>query len=268
VQKAGLNVDMGIQTISKSSGDDNALAAELDYLWKEATDRGNITEMKKQTTVKGAVDTWLAVFEIAGIPNTSEREKAGSDAMTRYGSNGSNGGGVSTDSNACGTDDSGNLVGDYSLPIPKSFYQHDPSIFSHPHHLHSDGSPDIAVDISVPSGTKVFSVTAGKIITAPNGQGYGNGVTIDAGHGITFIYGHGSDGGTIDGAHNGDTVKAGQLIMHSDNTGFSTGPHLHITIKINGVDYCPQTFLKGIAQGRPPDIKSLPTSGCSGGSKI
>lgn len=94
--------------------------------------------------------------------------------------------------------------------------------------------------------------------------GYGLGVEIDAGNGVIFIYGHGSDGGSIPGAHEGDTVQAGQLIMHSANTGHSYGAHLHLEIRVNGTKVCPQNLLDALGKGQtPPDVASLPKSGCS-----
>ena len=88
------------------------------------------------------------------------------------------------------------------------------------------------IDIGVPIGTPVKAVSDGKVIAARNGmRGYGTGVFIDHGviNGKHVIseYGHLS-------SYNvkiGDTVKKGQVFAKSGNTGISTGPHLHITIR-------------------------------------
>jgi hypothetical protein len=47
----------------------------------------------------------------------------------------------------------------------------------------------------------------------------------------------------------GELVVAGQQIMLSGNTGHSSGPHLHLHlgIRIDGVDYCPQPLLVAVA---------------------
>lgn len=230
--------------------------------------------MKKATSYQAAQEEWTKYYE--GLANNSdqwhfdERNKNALHVLTTYGSGGGSADAVTSDSSSCSSsgDGSGTISGNYSFPVAKRFYDQHPDWFTQPHHLHSDGTPDIAVDIPVPSGTSVYSISSGKIIAAPNEGGFGEGVTVDAGNGVVFIYGHGSDGGAVSGAKKGDTVKAGQLIMHSDNTGFSTGPHLHITIQVNGVNHCPQTFLVGIIKGSVPDPKSLPTTGCSGGSRI
>ena len=63
----------------------------------------------------------------------------------------------------------------------------------------------------------------------PVGNG-GNAVIVDHGSGICSCYFHLS-------SYNcavGDTVKAGQTICYSGNTGVSTGPHLHFAVRENG----------------------------------
>jgi len=64
---------------------DALLLFELNYMWDEATERGDIVKLKKETTVAGAAQSWLDNFEIAGIPATSERIKAGNETLAKYG---------------------------------------------------------------------------------------------------------------------------------------------------------------------------------------
>lgn len=163
--------------------------------------------------------------------------------------NAASGGGESGDQNT--------VTGGYALPLDQKWYDQFPNYFSKPHHDYP------AADIPVPEGTNVYSMSAGKVVAAPNGGGYGLGVTIMGDDGVSYEYGHGMDGGSI--VKTGDTVKAGQLIFHSGNTGNSTGPHLHITMRINGVKHCPQNLLVALGKASPtlPTPASLPTSGCS-----
>lgn len=88
------------------------------------------------------------------------------------------------------------------------------------------------IDIGVPAGTPVKTIADGTVIAANGGmRGYGNGIFID--HGIingkhvVSEYGHLSSFNV----KVGDKVSKGQVIAKSGNTGVSTGPHLHLTIR-------------------------------------
>jgi len=99
------------------------------------------------------------------------------------------------------------------------------------------------IDIGVPVGTPVRSIMDGIVIAANSKmRGYGNGVFID--HGIindkhiVSEYGHLSEFEV----KVGDKVTKGQIIAKSGNSGISTGPHLHLTIRENGIPVNPQTY--------------------------
>jgi murein DD-endopeptidase MepM/ murein hydrolase activator NlpD len=95
-------------------------------------------------------------------------------------------------------------------------------------------------DIGAPKGTPVFAVKDGTVIKAgwQNGKHYGEGsgyglrITIDHGGGYTSVYAHANEGSLK--VKVGDKVKAGQQIMQVNNTGNSTGNHLHFEINLNG----------------------------------
>lgn len=246
------------------------LGVQLDYVWWEMTASPSystiLAQLKATTDIVSATRLIEDKYEIhAGGPQPARITNA-RKFLALYGSNAP--GAPSDTSNTSGNttncasgDGNSDITGGFSLPAAKSFYLAHSDWFTKPHHDYP------AADIPVPSGTKIFAMTDGKITKAPMGTsttGYGLGVQIDAGNGITFIYGHGIDGGTISGAAQGDTVTAGQLIMHSGNTGHSFGAHLHLEIRVNGVSVCPQSLFVAIAEGKPiPDIKSLPTTGCT-----
>ena len=101
------------------------------------------------------------------------------------------------------------------------------------------------IDIGVPVGTSVKAIADGIIVAAgSNMRGYGNGVFID--HGIingkhiVSEYGHLSEFLV----KIGDKVKVGHVIAKSGNTGISTGPHLHLTIRENGIPVNPNKYIE------------------------
>ena len=63
------------------------------------------------------------------------------------------------------------------------------------------------------------------------------------GNSIWTAYGHGAHGSMK--VTEGDVVEAGQLLMMSGSTGFSTGIHLHLAMKINGKWVNPTGYLGG-----------------------
>lgn len=97
------------------------------------------------------------------------------------------------------------------------------------------------IDIGVPDGTPVHATADGHVtMAAPNG-GYGNYVELAHSGGISSFYGHLMK--WIVRA--GQQVKAGQQIAVSDNTGTSTGAHLHFGMHDNGTPIDPLPLLQG-----------------------
>lgn len=102
------------------------------------------------------------------------------------------------------------------------------------------------IDWAVTSGTSLVAAQAGTVYVARrDATGYGNHVRIehqDPGEPGTVyqtIYGHMMDFAV----QPGDRVVAGQVIGRSDNTGNSTGPHLHFELRKNGVAIDPAALL-------------------------
>lgn len=239
------------------------LGIQLEYvMWELNTKYPAInSEFRATTDVEAA--TWVIEdkYEVHAGPRQPFRVEAARDYLARLGS-GSGSGDASSTSKACSKNSKGQVVNGFSLPVDRSWYDSNKEWFTKPHHDYP------AADIPVPEGTPIYSMTAGKIIKAPVGGGCGKGVIIDAGNGITFTYCHGSDGGNVNGAREGDTVIPGQVIMNSSYTGnvLPPGPdgtHLHLAIDAGGVAKCPQSLFVGIAEGDPPEVNSLPSGGCT-----
>jgi len=97
------------------------------------------------------------------------------------------------------------------------------------------------IDIAVPTGVPIAAAGGGTVVVAgPNG-GYGNFVVIDHNNGYSTAYAHQSQ----IAVSQGQTVTQGQVIGAVGNTGFSTGPHLHFEIRVNGTAQNPRAFESG-----------------------
>ncbi len=88
------------------------------------------------------------------------------------------------------------------------------------------------VDIGAPMGSQFVAANDGIVTYAGWNTAYGNMVIVDHGGGITTLYAHGSEIlVTV-----GDTIYQGHPILKVGSTGYSTGPHAHFEVRING-DY-------------------------------
>ena len=96
------------------------------------------------------------------------------------------------------------------------------------------------IDIAAETGTPIVA-TADGVVTAAgwDGSGYGNMVDIDHGDGIMTRYGHASAVAVTPG----QTVRRGQVIAYVGSTGYSTGPHLHYEVRVNGQPVNPAGYL-------------------------
>lgn len=97
------------------------------------------------------------------------------------------------------------------------------------------------IDIGAPKGTPIKAAAAGTVVTASYGYngGYGNYIVISHGNGVQTAYGHCNSLSVSVG----QKVSQGQLIGTVGNTGNSTGNHLHLEIRVNGVAQNPQNYL-------------------------
>ena len=95
------------------------------------------------------------------------------------------------------------------------------------------------VDFNGSSGDPIVAAAAGRVITAGWMNGYGNVVILSHGDGYTTLYAHQS----AILVSNGDTVAGGETIGRVGSTGWSTGPHLHWEIRIDGVAVDPMPYL-------------------------
>ena len=96
------------------------------------------------------------------------------------------------------------------------------------------------MDIANDLGTPIVATADGVVDYAGwDSGGYGNMVDIDHGNGIMTRYGHASQ--VVVSA--GQSVKRGQVIAYMGSTGFSTGPHVHYEVHVNGQKVNPINYL-------------------------
>ena len=98
----------------------------------------------------------------------------------------------------------------------------------------------LGTDFASPGGSAVGAMQAGIVRFATSTVSYGNMVVVDHGEGIYSMYLHLSK--IV--ASVGQEVKKGTVIGLVGDTGLSTGDHLHISIKVNGVSVDPLRFVK------------------------
>ena len=100
-------------------------------------------------------------------------------------------------------------------------------------------SSHTGLDIAAPSGTTVVAAASGTVTFSGYKGSYGNMLVISHVNGVQTYYAHCSKlyVGT------GTQVSQGQSIAAVGSTGNSTGPHLHLEIRVNGVAYNPQNYL-------------------------
>lgn len=94
-------------------------------------------------------------------------------------------------------------------------------------------------DIAAPSGTPIKAVASGTVTFAARSGSYGNLIKISHENGVETWYGHCSELYATEGQQ----VEAGEVIAAVGSTGNSTGPHLHLEIRVNGTAVNPQTYL-------------------------
>ena len=96
------------------------------------------------------------------------------------------------------------------------------------------------VDIAVPTGTAVLAAMDGTVTAAAYDSYYGNYIVIEDSNGYCTKYAH-MDRLSVSA---GQTVKHGDTIGTTGNTGSSSGSHLHIECQYNGEYYNPLFYFE------------------------
>jgi len=107
------------------------------------------------------------------------------------------------------------------------------------------------LDIGAPMGADIIAANDGVVIKSTYMSSYGNVVMVDHGGGVVTVYAHGSE--LV--AKLGDTVKRGDVILKCGSTGWSTGPHLHFEIRINGKTIDPFPYITNNINNEKGDVE-------------
>lgn len=95
------------------------------------------------------------------------------------------------------------------------------------------------IDVGAPLGTPITAADSGIVISTGWQGGYGNTVIVSHGNGISTLYAHNS----AITVSVGDYVDKGDTIALCGSTGYSTGPHLHFEVRLNGSTTNPLEWL-------------------------
>lgn len=100
------------------------------------------------------------------------------------------------------------------------------------------------IDIGGPNGGAIKASNDGKVIYSGWYGGYGKVVILDHGvvngQPITTLYAHMS----AINVQNGQMVKKGQTVGREGSTGYSTGPHCHFEVRVNGKPTNPLNYVR------------------------
>ncbi len=124
--------------------------------------------------------------------------------------------------------------GPYQIPLPKGSYTITSLFWEQRSYERHPGT-----DLAAPTGTPLYAAGAGRVTTAGPAGGYGNYTCIQHTQTVKSCYGHQSQ--IL--VRPGQTVQRGEKIGAVGSTGNSTGPHLHLEIRLSGAVQCPANYV-------------------------
>jgi murein DD-endopeptidase MepM/ murein hydrolase activator NlpD len=124
-------------------------------------------------------------------------------------------------------------TGPLSWPLPG--YSPGGSVGWRVHPIYRYRSCHTGVDVGAPLGTRIRAAGTAIVLSTGWSTAYGNVTLLDHGDGLVTMYAHQSK--IL--VSKGQVVTDGAVIGLVGSTGFSTGPHLHFEVHINGVPYDP-----------------------------
>ena len=188
---------------------------------KNSTNKDNITIVEKyQTDIKDLVSTEQVISVLYKEPVKEEPKKVSTPKnTTRIASSGVNTSGKKVNLGI-------SLIKPVSGTITSRFGQR-------------WGRSHTGLDVGAPTGTKIKAAAGGTVTKSGYSGNYGYVVVISHGNGVETYYAHCS----ALYAKVGQKVSQGEVIAAVGSTGRSTGPHLHLEIRVNGVAQNPLNYV-------------------------
>ncbi len=206
---------------------------EVEKLQTELNESKKVAESEKSTLEASKATVEKQKAEISASNTETQKMldslKADAAAMSQ---NAVNNGSSSSSSSYTG--------GAMAWPVPSVGTSNITSIFGwRTHPIFGVGRGHTGVDIGASYGSSVVAANPGRVIYAGWYGGYGNCVQIDHGGGVVTLYGHNSSLNVSVGQQ----VSRGQTIAYIGSTGYSTGPHCHFEVILDGVQVDPLDYI-------------------------
>ena len=226
--------------------------AELETLQTQLQDKQNevSTLISEKADLIGDLETAIgenaaklqALQEEAARQARVQQEAAA--AASGNNSSGSSGGGSSSGESSSGGGSSSPVApitpsgsGRLSNPCPSAYISSEFGGRTSPGGIGSTNHK--GRDYAAGTGSPIYASASGTVTTVSYNVARGNYVVINHGNGLSTLYQHCS--ATYVSA--GQSVSAGQNIAAVGTTGYSTGPHLHFEVWVNGTPVDPRLYL-------------------------
>ncbi len=96
------------------------------------------------------------------------------------------------------------------------------------------------IDLAGPNRSPIKAADSGNVLFTGWYGGYGRVVIVSHGNGMATLYAHLSRIAVSEG----ENVVKGDVVGYEGTTGFSTGPHLHFEVRVNGKPNNPLNFVR------------------------
>lgn len=226
--------------------------AELETLQTQLQDKQNevSTLISEKADLIGDLETAIgenaaklqALQEEAARQARVQQEAAA--ATSGNNSSGSSGGGSSSGGSSSGGGSSSPVApitpsgsGRLSNPCPSAYISSEFGGRTSPGGIGSTNHK--GRDYAAGTGSAIYASASGTVTTVSYNVARGNYVVINHGNGLSTLYQHCS----AIYVSAGQSVSAGQNIAAVGTTGYSTGPHLHFEVWVNGTPVDPRLYL-------------------------